>query len=114
VEVRLQPDKEVQLAEIAAQRGLSPGELVQHILNCYLEGDARFVEAVNIGIAAADRAEFVEQEEVGSDLGIPPNGGLGTELVALFAKHRSEMGEDDSDFEILEFKGYEVKDPFSE
>jgi predicted transcriptional regulator len=68
MEVRLQPEKEAQLAEIAAQRGLDPGELAQHVLSRYLEDDTHFVEAVNLGLAAATRGEFVEHEEVGKKL----------------------------------------------
>jgi hypothetical protein len=48
------------------------------------------------------------------NVGISPEGGLGSAIAAIFAKHRDEMGEDDADLEIIEFKGYEVKDPFSE
>ena len=65
MEVRLQPDKEAQLAQIAAQRGLKTNELAEQVLSRYLEDDKRFIEAVNIGIAAADRGEFVEHDEVG-------------------------------------------------
>jgi len=65
MEVRLQPEKEAQLAQIAAQRGLKTDELAEQVLSRYLEDDKRFIEAVNIGIAAADRGEFVEHEEVG-------------------------------------------------
>ena len=65
MEVRLQPEKEAQLAKIAAQRGLKMDELAEQVLSRYLEDDKRFIEAVNIGIAAADRGEFVEHEEVG-------------------------------------------------
>ena len=68
MEVRLQPEKEAQLAQIAAQRGLNPDELVQQVLSRYLEDDKHFVEAVNLGLAAADRGEFVEHEEVGKKL----------------------------------------------
>lgn len=68
VEIRLQPEKEAQLAEIAAQRGLEPGELVQHVLSLYLEDDAKFVAAVNLGLAAAGRGDFIEHEEVGKKL----------------------------------------------
>ena len=64
MEVSLQPDKEEHLAQIAAQRGLKTDELVQQVLSRYLEDDARFIEAVNIGLASADRGEFVEHEEV--------------------------------------------------
>lgn len=65
MEAPLQPEKEVQLAEIAAQRGLKTNELAQQILSSYLEDDKRFVEVVNLGLAAAERGDFVEHEEVG-------------------------------------------------
>jgi len=68
MEVHLQPEKEAQLAQIAAQRGLDPGELVQHVISRYLEDDAHFIEAVNLGLAAVARGEFVEHEEVGKKL----------------------------------------------
>jgi predicted transcriptional regulator len=35
------------------------------VLSHYLEDDTRFIEAVNIGPAAAKRGDFVEHEEVG-------------------------------------------------
>jgi predicted transcriptional regulator len=68
MEVRLQPAKEAQLAEIAQQRGLKPDELAQEVLSRYLEDDSRFVEAVNLGLAAADRGDFVEHDEVGAKI----------------------------------------------
>ncbi len=68
MEVRLQPEKEAQLAQIAAQRGLKTDELAQQVLSRYLEDDTRFIDAVNLGIAAADRSEFVEHDEVGAKI----------------------------------------------
>jgi predicted transcriptional regulator len=68
MEVRLQPEKEAQLAEIAAQRGLKTDELAQQVLSHYLEDDSRFIQAVNIGLTAAERGDFVEHEEVGKKL----------------------------------------------
>jgi predicted transcriptional regulator len=68
MEVRLQPAKEAQLAEIAEQRGLKPDELAQQVLSRYLEDDSRFIEAVNLGLAAADRGDFVDHEEVGAKI----------------------------------------------
>jgi predicted transcriptional regulator len=38
------------------------------VLSHYLEDDSHFVEAVNIGLAAAARGEFVEHEEVSKKL----------------------------------------------
>ncbi len=64
MEVHLPPDKEARLAQIAAHKGRNTDELVQAVLDSYLEYDARFIEAVNLGLAAADRGEFVEHEEV--------------------------------------------------
>jgi predicted transcriptional regulator len=66
MEVPLQPEKEAQLAQIAAQKGLKTNELAQQVLSRYLEDDTRFIEAVNLGLAAADRGEFVEHDEVGA------------------------------------------------
>jgi predicted transcriptional regulator len=68
MEIRLQPEKEAQLAQIAAQRGLKTDELAQQVLSRYLEDDTRFIEAVNVGLAAADRGEFVEHDEVGAKI----------------------------------------------
>ncbi len=68
MEVRLQPEKEAQLAQIAAERGLTKNQLAQQVLDRYLEDDTHFVEAVNLGLAAADRGEFVEHEEVEAKL----------------------------------------------
>lgn len=68
MEVPLQPEKEAQLAQIAAERGLRTDELAQEVLSLYLEDDKRFIEAVNVGLAAAERGEFVEHEEVGQRL----------------------------------------------
>jgi predicted transcriptional regulator len=65
MEVRLQPEKEAQLAQIAAQRRLNADELAEQVLNLYLEDDKRFIEAVNVGLAAAERGDFVEHDEVG-------------------------------------------------
>jgi predicted transcriptional regulator len=68
MEVRLQPEKEAPLAQIAAQRGLKSDELAQQALSRYLEGDTRFIDAANLGIATADGGEFVEHEEVGAEM----------------------------------------------
>jgi predicted transcriptional regulator len=94
MEVRLQPEKEAQLAQIAAQRELGPDELVQQVLSRYPEDDTHFVEAVNLCLTAADRGELVEHEEVGSV--------LGTKISAMFAKTGV-------DFDIPELFGHQIK-----
>ena len=56
------------MAQIAEQRGLKPADLAQQVLSRYLEDDTCFIEVVNIGLAAAERGEFVEHDEVGAKL----------------------------------------------
>ncbi|HEY3973625.1 MAG TPA: hypothetical protein VGM18_11510 [Candidatus Sulfotelmatobacter sp.] len=68
MDIRLQPEKEARLAQIAVQKGLKTDELVQQVLSHYLEDDDCFVEAVNIGLAAAERGDFMEHDEVGKRL----------------------------------------------
>jgi predicted transcriptional regulator len=68
MDIRLQPEKEARLAQIAAQRGLKTDELAQLVLSRYLEDDKRFVDAVNLGLAAADRGDIVSSDEVAERL----------------------------------------------
>lgn len=68
MEIRLQPEQEAQLAQIAAQRGLKTDQLAEQVLTRYLEDDRHFIEAVNVGLAAAARGDLVEHEEVGRRL----------------------------------------------
>jgi predicted transcriptional regulator len=68
MEVPLQPEKEAQLAQIAAQRGLKTDELAREVLSRYLEDDRHFIDAVNLGLSAAERGDFIEHEEVGKKL----------------------------------------------
>jgi len=68
MDVPLQPEKEARLAEIAAQKGVKTDELAREVLSRYLENDEHFIEAVNLGLAAAERGEFVEHDEVGKKL----------------------------------------------
>ena len=68
MEIRLEPEQEAQLAQIAAQRGLKTDQLAEQVLTRYLEDDRHFIEAVNVGLAAAARGDFVEHEEVGRKL----------------------------------------------
>jgi predicted transcriptional regulator len=62
--IHLTPDQEARLAALAARAGCSPGELAQEAVSRFLDEDTRFAEAVKLGIAAADRGEFVPAEQV--------------------------------------------------
>jgi predicted transcriptional regulator len=64
MEIQLTPDQEEHLAALAARAGRSPDELAQEAVNRFLNEEAHFAEVVKLGIAAADRGEFVAAEEV--------------------------------------------------
>lgn len=64
MEVQLTPELQAKLAHSAAQQGRGADELVQDILTRYLEDEARFLEGVERGIQAAERGEFIEEEEM--------------------------------------------------
>jgi predicted transcriptional regulator len=60
----LSPDKEARLQDVAARTGRPAAQLVQEAVDRMLEYDARFVEAVEIGRAAARRGDLIDHEEV--------------------------------------------------
>jgi len=64
MEVHLSPDREARLQEFAARAGKEPSQLVEEAVDRMLEYDARFVEAVEVGRAAARRGDLLEHDEV--------------------------------------------------
>jgi predicted transcriptional regulator len=64
MEVPLSPDKEARLQSVAARTGKGAAQLVEEAVDRMLEYDARFVEAVEAGRAAASRGELLEHDEV--------------------------------------------------
>jgi predicted transcriptional regulator len=68
MEVHLTPEQEAQLAQIAGKVGTNPELLVKDVLVRYLDEEARFLAAVEKGIAEADRGEFIEEEEMNARL----------------------------------------------
>ena len=68
MEVHFTPEQEVQLAQIATKAGTKPERLVTDVVVRYLGEKARFVEAVEKGIAAAERGEFIEEKEMDARL----------------------------------------------
>jgi predicted transcriptional regulator len=64
MEIRLPPEQEARLAEIAARDGRDVNELAQEAIARLLDEDARFAAAVKRGIAAADRGDFVDSVDV--------------------------------------------------
>ena len=64
MEVQLSPEQEAQLAQIAVKAGTNPERLAKDVLVRYLDDEARFLAAVEKGIAAAERGEFIEEDEM--------------------------------------------------
>jgi predicted transcriptional regulator len=64
MEVQFTPEQESQLSQIASHVGTDPEQLVKDAALRLLEQDAHFLAAVDRGIAAADRGEFIEEEEM--------------------------------------------------
>ena len=64
MEVHFSPEQEAQLSQIAAHSGMDTEHLVKDAALRLIDETARFRAAVREGIAAADRGEFVEHEQV--------------------------------------------------
>ena len=64
MEVQLTPEQESRLARLAAQSGTDARHLVAGVVTRYLDEEARFLAAVEKGLAAAARGEFIEEEEM--------------------------------------------------
>jgi predicted transcriptional regulator len=68
MEVHFTPEQQAQLAQIATKAGTKPEQLVTDVVARYLDEKARFLAAVEKGIAAAERGEFIEEEEMDARL----------------------------------------------
>ena len=64
MEVHFTPEQEAQLSQIASHAGTDTEQLVKDAALRLVEETAQFRAAVQEGIAAADRGEFIEHEEV--------------------------------------------------
>ena len=62
--IQLTVEHEARLAEIAAQAGRTIDGLAREAVDRYLAEDARFRAAVQQGIDAAERGEFLSPSEV--------------------------------------------------
>ena len=66
MEVQFTPEQQAQLAQIASRAGTVPERLVTNVVARYLDEEACFLTAVEKGLTAADRGEFIEEEEMDS------------------------------------------------
>jgi len=64
MEVQLKPEQEAQLSRIAAQAGRNVDELAREAVDRSLAEEAHFAAAVQEGIDAADRGEFLTSSQV--------------------------------------------------
>jgi predicted transcriptional regulator len=64
MELHLSAEQEDQLSRVASHEGKPVEQLLtEHAMELLREND-RFVQAVNEGIAAADRGDFIDEEEM--------------------------------------------------
>jgi predicted transcriptional regulator len=68
MEVHFSPDVETRLQQVALASGKDAEQLVKDTVARYLDEEGRFLAAVEKGIAAADRGEFIEEEEMDARL----------------------------------------------
>jgi predicted transcriptional regulator len=68
VKVNFTPEQEALLAQIAIAEGTDPEDLVRDAALRLLAEEVRFRAAVEKGIAAAERGEFIEEEEMNARL----------------------------------------------
>ena len=65
MEVNLSPELEAKLNRKAAEEGRDRQSLVQEAVARLLDYDEWFIREVEQGLAAADRGEFIEHDEIG-------------------------------------------------
>jgi len=64
MEVRLKPDLEAKLSRLASKQGRDRESLVVEAVERMVNYDEWFIQEVEKGLAAADRGEFVEEEDI--------------------------------------------------
>ena len=64
MEVHLNPDLQAKLTRLATQQGRDSESLVVEAVERMVNHDEWFMQEVEKGLAAADRGEFVDHEEI--------------------------------------------------
>ena len=62
--LNIPPELESKLARVAAERGCDADALAREAIERFLDYDAWFIQEVNKGLAAADRGDFIEHDDV--------------------------------------------------
>ena len=68
MEVHFTPEQQAQIAQVGTKAGTVPERLVTNVVVRYLAEEARFLAAVEKGLVAAERGEFIEEEEMDARL----------------------------------------------
>jgi len=68
MEIHFTPEQQAQIAQVATKAGTVPERLVTNVVVRYLAEEARFLAAVEKGLIAAERGEFIEEEEMDARL----------------------------------------------
>lgn len=68
MEVRFNPDLQAKLTRLASEQGRDSETLVVEAVERLVNYDEWFLREVEKGLAAADRGEFVDHEDVGKML----------------------------------------------
>ena len=64
MEVRLNPDLQAKLARLATQQGRDSESLVVEAVERMVNYDEWFIQEVEKGLAAADRGELIDHEDI--------------------------------------------------
>jgi predicted transcriptional regulator len=64
MEIRFTPEQEARLTQMAGAAGVEPAQLLLDAASRLIEDEARFREAVRVGVEQADRGEFIDEEEM--------------------------------------------------
>ncbi len=64
MEVKISPDLQAKLTRLATERGRDAQSLVQEAIEKLVDYDEWFLREVESGLAAADRGELIDQEDV--------------------------------------------------
>ena len=65
MEVNLTPELQAKLSRLSAERGRDAQALVQEAIERFVDYDEWFLREVEKGLAAPDRGELIEHEDIG-------------------------------------------------
>lgn len=69
MEVHFTTEQQARILEIAKKSDTAPERVVTDVVARYLDEESRFLAAVEKKLAAAERGDFIEEEEMDARLG---------------------------------------------